>query len=192
MKIKKLIKLLKQYNKNRSVKLQTSTCIEDIIKVDQSYDADYDEVYLTGNLDNGITYVHRYDDDKALQHSVSQTNQILKLEQEVSQLRERLNNTERARIMRIKDLKERNAYLQERVEELIPVKAYPKYDFCEIPNDCEGQEFIDNVKKYLNTNKYKIRVRGQHVKEEYKGTGVTTHGQSIDQSTHLRVYIEEK
>ena len=52
MKIKKLIKILKQYNKNRSVKLHTSTCIEDILKVDQSYDADYDEVYLTGNLEN--------------------------------------------------------------------------------------------------------------------------------------------
>ena len=175
MKIKKLIKKLKQYNKNRSVKLHTSTCIEDILKVDQSYDADYDEVYLTGDLDNGITYVHRYDDeDKALQHSVSQTNQILKLEQEVSRLREK------------------NGYLKERIEELIPIKAYPKYDFCEIPNDCEGQEFLDNVKKYLNTNKYKMRVRGQHIKEELKGKGLTSYGQSIDQSTHLRVYIEEK
>ena len=174
MKIKKLIKILKQYNKNRSVKLHTSTCIEDILKVDQSYDADYDEVYLTGDLDNGITYVHRYDDDKALQHSVSQTNQILKLEQEVSRLREK------------------NGYLKERIEELIPIKAYPKYDFCEIPNDCEGQEFLDNVKKYLNTNKYKMRVRGQHIKEELKGKGLTSYGQNIDESTHLRVYIEEK
>ena len=78
------------------------------------------------------------------------------------------------------------------VEELIPIKAYPKYDFCEIPNDCEGQEFVDNVKKYLNTNKYKIRVRGQHIKEELKGKGLTSYGQSIDESTHLRVYIEEK
>ena len=109
-----------------------------------------------------------------MQHSVSQTNQIFKLEQEVSRLRER------------------NAYLKERVEELIPIKAYPKYDFCEIPNDCEGQEFVDNVKKYLNTNKYKIRVRGQHIKEELKGKGLTSYGQSIDESTHLRVYIEEK
>jgi hypothetical protein len=90
------------------------------------------------------------------------------------------------------DLKERNAYLQERVEELIPVKAYPKYDFCEVPNDCDGQRFIDDIKKYLNTNKYKVRVRGQHIKEEYKGTGATAYGQSIEQSTHLRVYIEEK
>jgi len=174
MKIKKLIKILKQYNKNRSVKLHTSTCIEDILKVDQSYDADYDEVYLTGNLDNGITYVHRYDDDKALQHSVSQTNQIFKLEQEVSRLRER------------------NAYLKERVEELIPIKAYPKYDFCEIPNDRYGNAFVTAVKKYLNTNKYKVRVRGQHIKEELKGKGLTSYGQSIDESTHLRIYIEEK
>jgi len=174
MKIKKLIKILKQYNKNRNVKLHTSTCIEDILKVDQSYDADYDEVYLTGNLDNGITYVHRYDDDKALQHSVSQTNQIFKLEQEVSRLRER------------------NAYLKERVEELIPIKAYPKYDFCEIPNDRYGNAFVTAVKKYLNTNKYKVRVRGQHIKEELKGKGLTSYGQSIDESTHLRIYIEEK
>ena len=182
MKIKKLIKILKQYNKNRSVKLHTSTCIEDIIKVDQSYDADYDEVYLVGDLNY----------DVGLQHSVSQTNQILKLEQEVSQLRERLTNKERARIMRIKDLKERNAYLQERIEELIPIKAYPKYDFCEIPNDRYGNAFVTAVKKYLNTNKYKVRVRGQHIKEELKGKGLTSYGQSIDESTHLRVYIEEK
>ena len=112
--------------------------------------------------------------DPQLEMSVSQTNQILKLEQEVSRLREK------------------NGYLKERIEELIPIKAYPKYDFCEIPNDCEGQEFLDNVKKYLNTNKYKMRVRGQHIKEELKGKGLTSYGQSIDQSTHLRVYIEEK
>ena len=175
MKIKKLLKKLKQFNKNRSVKLHTSTCIEDILKVDQSYDADYDEVYLTGDLENGITHIHRYDDeDKALQHSVSQTNQILKLEQEVSRLREK------------------NGYLQERIEELIPIKAYPKYDFCEIPNDRYGNAFVTAVKKYLNTNKYKVRVRGQHIKEELKGKGLTSYGQSIDESTHLRVYIEEK
>ena len=164
MKTKKLIKILKQYNKNRSVKLHTSTCIEDILNIDQSYDADYDEVYLVGDLDY----------DKGLQISVSQTNQILKLEQEVSRLREK------------------NGYLKERIEELIPIKAYPKYDFCEIPNDSDGQEFLDNVKKYLNTNKYNMRVRGQHIKEELKGKGLTSYGQNIDESTHLRVYIEEK
>ncbi len=89
-------------------------------------------------------------------------------------------------------MKERNAYLQERVEELIPVKAYPKYDFCEIPNNNYGKSFIDAIKMYLNTKRYTVRVRGQHIKEEYKGTGATSYGQNIEQSTHLRVYIEEK
>ena len=69
---------------------------------------------------------------------------------------------------------------------------HPRYVFSEIPNDCDGQRFIDDVKKYFNKGTYKMRVRGQHVKEEYKGTGVTAYGQNIEQSTHLRVYIEEK
>ena len=134
--------------------------------------------------------------DEGLQHSVSQTNQIMKLEQEVSHLREKLVSEERARIMRIKDLKERNQYLKERVEELTPKKATPKYDFSEVPNDCEGQEFVDNVKKYLNTSKYKMRVRGQHLDKTKLIYGQTwknyTYGHPIDMSTHLRVYIEEK
>ena len=171
MKIKKLIKLLECIEGDYNGKLpQDMYHLGTYTKEGGTWEAiaEMDFVHVMRAFKKAINY------DKQLEVSVSQTNQILKLEEEVSRLRER------------------NAYLQERVEELIPVKAYPKYDFCEIPNDCEGQEFIDNVKKYLNTNKYKIRVRGQHVKEEYKGTGVTTNGQSIDQSTHLRVYIEEK
>ena len=68
----------------------------------------------------------------------------------------------------------------------------PRYVFSEIPRNMYGDAFVDALKKYLNKSRYSMRVRGQHVKEEYKGTGVTTNGQSIDQSTHLRVYIEEK
>ena len=189
MKIKKLIKLLECIEGNTEGKLpndvyhlgtyirENDSCVD--IK-------EMDFVHVMRAFKRAINY------DKQLEVSVSQVNQITKLEQEVSQLRERLANKERARIMRIKDLKERNAYLKERVEELIPVKAYPKYDFCEVPNDCDGQRFIDDIKKYLNTNKYKMRVRGQHIKDEYKGTGATAYGQNIEQSTHLRVYIEEK
>jgi hypothetical protein len=171
MKIKKLIKLLECIEGDYNGKLpQDMYHLGTYTKEGGTWEAiaEMDFVHVMRAFKKVINY------DVNLEVSVSQTNQILKLEEEVSRLRER------------------NAYLQERVEELIPVKAYPKYDFCEIPNDCEGQEFIDNVKKYLNTNKYKIRVRGQHVKEEYKGTGVTTNGQNIEQSTHLRVYIEEK
>jgi hypothetical protein len=66
------------------------------------------------------------------------------------------------------------------------------YVFSEIPNDTDGQEFVDTMKKYLNKDSYKMRVRGQHVKPELKGTGATYWGQSKDESTHLRVYIDAK
>ena len=66
------------------------------------------------------------------------------------------------------------------------------YMFSEIPNDTDGQEFVDTMKKYFNKKSYKMRVRGQHVKPELRGTGVTYSGQSIDESTHLRVYIDVK
>ena len=115
-------------------------------------------------------------------------------------LHKKLSSQERARVMRIKDLKKRNNNLQNRIQDLynrLEKKSWneinaPRYMFSEIPNDCDGQRFTDDMKKYLNTSRYSMRVRGQHVKEKYKGTGVTTHGQNIEQSTHLRVYIEEK
>ena len=66
------------------------------------------------------------------------------------------------------------------------------YVFSEIPNDTDGQEFIDNMKQYFNKKTYKMRVRGQHIKPELKGTGATYWGQTRDESTHLRVYIETK
>jgi len=66
------------------------------------------------------------------------------------------------------------------------------YVFSEIPNDTDGQEFVDNMKQYFNKKTYKMRVRGQHIKPELKGTGATYWGQTRDESTHLRVYIETK
>ena len=84
-------------------------------------------------------------------------------------------------------IRENRVKLQENYE-----LRHPRYVFSEIPNDCDGQRFIDDVKKYFNKGTYRMRVRGQHVKEKYKGTGVTAYGQNIEQSTHLRVYIEEK
>ena len=113
--------------------------------------------------------------DVGLQASVSQTNQIMKLEQEVSRLRER------------------NQDLHKRLEE----KSYtevtaPRYVFSEIPNNDKGRRMVEEMKDTLNRSRYTMRVRGQHIKEEYKGTGATAYGQNIEQSTHLRVYIEEK
>ena len=173
MKIKKLIKLLECIEGNSEGKLPRDMYKLDTYTKNNGKEipiAEMDFVHVIRAFQNLIDTEY----DKGLEVSVAQTNMITKLEQRVSHLLSR------------------NVYLQDRVDELTPKKATPKYDFCEVPNDCEGQEFIDNVKKYLNTNKYKMRVRGQHIKDEYKGTGATAYGQSIDQSTHLRVYIEEK
>jgi len=66
------------------------------------------------------------------------------------------------------------------------------YVFSEIPNDTDGQEFVDTMKRYLNKESYKMRVRGQHIKPELKGTGATYWGQGLNESTHMRIYIEAK
>jgi len=66
------------------------------------------------------------------------------------------------------------------------------YVFSEIPNDTDGQEFVDTMKQYFNKKSYKMRVRGQHIKPELKGTGATYWGQSKDESTHMRIYIDVK
>ena len=66
------------------------------------------------------------------------------------------------------------------------------YVFSEIPNDTDGQGFVDTMKKYLNKDSYKMRVRGQHIKEELKGTGATYWGQGLNESSHIRVYVDVK
>ena len=66
----------------------------------------------------------------------------------------------------------------------------PKYIFSEIENNAEGYRLIQETKKYLNKKRYKIRVRGQYLAEG-EDWRKYTHGQPINKSTHLRVYIEE-
>ena len=67
----------------------------------------------------------------------------------------------------------------------------PKYVFSEIENNVEGHRLIQGMKKYLNKKRYRIRVRGQHLVEGEDWRNYT-HGQPINKSSHLRVYIEEK
>ena len=209
MKIKKLIKLLEVIEGDYDGELPRDMYdLGSYTRADDSRmgidDMDFVHVMRAFKKMQGIL-AEEY--DVGLQASVSQTNQIMKLEQEVSRLRERLASDERARIMRIKDLnkqnhalqelniqmKERNQDLHKRLEE----KSYtevtaPRYVFSEIPNNDKGRRMVEEMKDTLNRSRYTMRVRGQHIKEEYKGTGATAYGQNIEQSTHLRVYIEEK
>ena len=65
-----------------------------------------------------------------------------------------------------------------------------RYVFREIPNDEYGKKLTRGMKVYLNNESYTMRVRGQHLKPELRGQGKASYGQSIEDSTHLRVYID--
>jgi len=67
-----------------------------------------------------------------------------------------------------------------------------RYQFCEIPNNEDGQQLVKLMKKYLNKHRYKIRVKGQYLdKVKYPDT-YWSKGAPIDACTHIRVYIDEK
>jgi len=69
------------------------------------------------------------------------------------------------------------------------------YVFSEIPNDCDGKRFTDDLKKYLNKESYKLRVRGQYLDEKTKkaeGWRPYEYGQPMDKSKCLRVYVDVK
>jgi len=72
----------------------------------------------------------------------------------------------------------------------------PKGDikmFSEIPNTDYGWEFVDNLKRFLNKESYKIRVRGQYLDDKTKkteGWRRYSFGQPIEKSKCLRVYVD--
>jgi hypothetical protein len=67
-----------------------------------------------------------------------------------------------------------------------------RYVFSEIPNNEYGKKLARGMKVFLNDESYTMRVRGQHLKPELYGTGKASFGQSIEDSTHLRIYIDKK
>ena len=64
-----------------------------------------------------------------------------------------------------------------------------RYVFSEIPNDPYGEWLITQMKSYLNKDRYKFGVRGQHLKDGLNWRE-HTYGQSIENSKNLRVYVE--
>ena len=98
----------------------------------------------------------------------------------------------------VETLQEQNEFLTERLEvtnkawyDVTYVKGC-RYVFSEIPNDTDGQEFVDTMKKYFNKKSYKMRVKGQHLKPELYGQNRAYHGVNSGDSTHMRVYIDVK
>ena len=66
----------------------------------------------------------------------------------------------------------------------------PRYQFAEIPNDDEGRELVRLMRKYLHKDRYKLLVKGQHLKPSENWRHYQF-GQPISKSTHLRVYLND-
>ena len=68
------------------------------------------------------------------------------------------------------------------------------YIFSEIPNDEKGQAFVKELRTFLNSDSYQIRVKGQYLKDSEKvnrGWRKYSRGQPIAKSKCLRIYIDD-
>ena len=143
----------------------------------------------------------RKEKDEAVNEGVSLANQVESL-QEDFQAQERIIDGLRSQVETLRGLlKEKEELLdKEIVSKNNWREAYyddcstrgSRYIFTEIPNNEYGKKLTRGMKVYLNDESYTMRVRGQHIKPELRGTGATYWGQSIEESTHLRVYIDKK
>ena len=118
----------------------------------------------------------RKEKDEALDEGVSLANQVENLKEKV----ERLEGI----------IEEKDEQIDKLHEEKKP-KGY-EYMFSEIPNTEYGEKLVKSMRAYLNDETYTMRVRGQHLKKELYGQGRAYWGQSIEDSSHLRVYINKK
>jgi hypothetical protein len=109
-----------------------------------------------------------------------QENKILGLTTDIANLQERCNTKD--------DIIES---LHKKLYNVVALKGH-YYTFSEVPQDAEGKEFVKNCRKYLNKESYNIRVKGQHLKKELYGQGRAYHGANMEDSTHMRVYIDTK
>ena len=129
----------------------------------------------------------RKEKDEALDEGVSLANQVENLKELIKEKDEKIDSLKKLSMERdVTATHYREAY-----KDAMTTNG-SRYVFSEIPNNEYGKKLTRGMKVYLNDESYTMRVRGQHVKPELKGTGATYWGQSIDQSTHLRVYIDKK
>ena len=101
------------------------------------------------------------------------TNQIFKLEREVSRLR--------SNIMRLYDEQK---------------TVGDRYVFANIPNDHYGKWFVQMMQIYLNNKSYTMKARGQYLDKDKLSKGESwrnyTYGQPLHKSKCIRLYIDKK
>jgi hypothetical protein len=143
--------------------------------------------------------------ENTLKDTIKSNNELIQLNKQLKESLRQVNLTPTVSTQAYDVAWKNNEVWKERYEHELKMAEYWKdafykkdvikgcgYTFSEIPNDTDGQEFVDTMKKYLNKKSYKMRVRGQHIKPELRGTGATYWGQNKDESSHMRVYIDVK
>ena len=101
------------------------------------------------------------------------SNQVFKLEKEVSRLRQQ-----------IRDMYAKQSH------------SSPRYYFSNIPNTESGRDVVYKMRKWLNKDRYFMRVRGQYLDKSKLGKNETWRdyddGQPLSKSRCIRVYIDQK
>ena len=71
-----------------------------------------------------------------------------------------------------------------------------RYAFSNIPNDEEGNKFVEQMKSYFNYDSYDFRKRGQYLDNDKLSIGETwktySDGQPLSKSKCIRIYIDKK
>ena len=88
--------------------------------------------------------------------------------------------------------------LREQIKRMYAEQSHssPRYHFSEILNDYEGRDLVKQLKRYLNTDRYSMRVRGQYLDKSKLGKNESWRnyddGQPLNKSKCIRVYIDQK
>ena len=98
---------------------------------------------------------------------------VFKLEKEVSRLKQQ-----------IRDMYAKQSH------------SSPRYYFSNIPNTESGRDVVYKMRKWLNKDRYFMRVRGQYLDKSKLGKNETWRdyddGQPLSKSRCIRVYIDQK
>lgn len=134
--------------------------------------------------------------DMALEHLLRKFFKIL-----MSQDKTEMYHDLHAKVARLEELLEEKDVIMDRLvksESVWKDKFFQEVSykgdrmmFQDIPNDASGRAFVAQLREYLNTDSYKIRVRGQYLidGEDWKRYSF---GQPISKSKCLRVYVDKK
>lgn len=149
--------------------------------------------YEIGNLKFQIMVAKEEGKREDIQEIVGDANSrmVFKLEERVSELLSEKKEMEEKLERQDKTKK----YLLKRLNDAYETEGC-RYVFSAIPNDEEGNKFVEQMKLYFNYDSYDFRKRGQYLDNDKLSIGETwktySDGQPLSKSKCIRIYIDKK